>query len=777
MFDARSGLAAWRWGGFVAVACLLLVGRAYAKEVLLKNGTVLQGSATPVQGFTVGPQKHAPPGPITVYPMLLVMSDIQRFFVPAKQVAGVDKDVDLGKFETFTLTQPKGRATKTIQLVGSYTAPEPFDQFGRRTVLLQTPGGEEKVIQGVVKITPQFLKIVGISHTWETGIPTTAVKPEVLDAMLRQATKADNPDHQLAIARFYLQAGLFDQAQKELGRIRERFTELVDTVDEAQVNLAQLQAQQFLDELKLRQRAGQHILVYEQARQFRLGKVSAALARSYREFITSYQAQKERADYALVFMGELQAALKPTTLAAEVAPIRREIAEKLNFENFTRLEAFLKLADAPKLAASEKLALALSGWLLGSANAITDLEQSLRLWKARGILRDYLRTRADGYADRQEFLSRLLEIEGVGVSQVVQMLPNLPPALDAGDYEPGVIAPVRVSSPKAKLEIAYSVLLPTEYNPDHHYPLIVALRGQGRTVRQEIDFWGGVPGSPGQSMRHGYIVIAPEYADATQKSYDYGVNAHQIVLESLYDARRRFNVDSDRVFLSGHDMGGDAAFDIGFSHPDLFAGVIPFGGISEKFCKFYWSNSKSLPYYIVSGELDGKSLAGNARDLNRIMLYGYDVIYTEFLGYGQDSFYAEIHKLFTWMDRLKRARHPKEIKFTTLRETDNRCHWLQISGLPKTVTDIDWADKAKKIKPMTVTAEATPGNTVHIACQADHVTLWLSPEVIDFDKRVSVKVKGNLRWNDFVKPDLGAMLEELRRHGDREELYWAVLEF
>ena len=47
------------------------------------------------------------------------------------------------------------------------------------------------------------------------------------------------------------------------------------------------------------------------------------------------------------------------------------------------------------------------------------------------------------------------------------------------------------------------------------------------------------------------------------------------MLNSLRDACRRFSVDSDRVFISGHSMGGDAAWDLGTAHPDLWAGMIP----------------------------------------------------------------------------------------------------------------------------------------------------------------------------------------------------------
>ena len=72
------------------------------------------------------------------------------------------------------------------------------------------------------------------------------------------------------------------------------------------------------------------------------------------------------------------------------------------------------------------------------------------------------------------------------------------------------------------------------------------------------------------------------------------------MLASLRDACRRFAVDTDRVFLSGHSMGGDAAWDIGLAHPDLWAGVIPIvGRIADSYCTFYWENARNVPFYVV----------------------------------------------------------------------------------------------------------------------------------------------------------------------------------
>ncbi len=43
------------------------------------------------------------------------------------------------------------------------------------------------------------------------------------------------------------------------------------------------------------------------------------------------------------------------------------------------------------------------------------------------------------------------------------------------------------------------------------------------------------------------------------------------VLASLMDAKRRFSIDNDRVYLSAIILGGDGAWDIATAHPDLWA--------------------------------------------------------------------------------------------------------------------------------------------------------------------------------------------------------------
>jgi pimeloyl-ACP methyl ester carboxylesterase len=82
------------------------------------------------------------------------------------------------------------------------------------------------------------------------------------------------------------------------------------------------------------------------------------------------------------------------------------------------------------------------------------------------------------------------------------------------------------------------------------------------------------------------------------------------VLGALRESLRRFSIDTDRVFLSGHSMGGDAAWDIGLAHPDLWAGLVAISPAAGKYVNHYWHNARTLPMYLVGGELDAASFGG-----------------------------------------------------------------------------------------------------------------------------------------------------------------------
>jgi pimeloyl-ACP methyl ester carboxylesterase len=327
------------------------------------------------------------------------------------------------------------------------------------------------------------------------------------------------------------------------------------------------------------------------------------------------------------------------------------------------------------------------------------------------------------------------------------------------------------------------VQLPPEYDPLRHYPTIVALADAGVTPEQVLDFWAGPLDEEkggerlGQATRHGYIVIAVDWQQPHQFTYDYSAGEHHAVLSALRDACRRFAVDMDRVFLTGHGIGGDAAWDIGVAHPDVWAGMIPIVAIADRYVGRYAKNASYVPWYVVAGELDADKMAHNAGELDRYMKPNTDVTVVEYLGRGYEPFGDEIQRLFDWMGRRRRTM-PKEIDCVSMRPWDNFFWWLEAEGLPaKTmVSPADWPP-SRGARPARLRGQRMAVNKLWISLQAEKVTVWLSPELVDLDEPLVVEVNNrSIGPRDrLVRPDLKVLLEDVRTRADRQHPFWAKL--
>ena len=226
-------------------------------------------------------------------------------------------------------------------------------------------------------------------------------------------------------------------------------------------------------------------------------------------------------------------------------------------------------------------------------------------------------------------------------------------------------------------------------------------------------------------------------------------------------------------------MGGDAAWDIGLAHPDLWAGVIPIVAQSDRYCNLYWENARYVPFYVVAGELDGAKLAKNARDLDRYLRRGFDTTVVEYPGRGHEDFYDEILRIFDWMGRFHRNFFPREFTCETMRPWDNFFWWVEVQGLPprSMVDPADWPPPAGT-QPVQVKATINDKNGLNVRTGTSQVTVWLSPKMVDFKQRSTITVNGR-RLNSadqMIRPDLHVLLEDVRTRGDRQHPFWARLD-
>jgi predicted esterase len=476
--------------------------------------------------------------------------------------------------------------------------------------------------------------------------------------------------------------------------------------------------------------------------------------------------------------------------AAFPEDIRRSSFTGLTFNTLPRLEPFLQLAEDRSLQPEQKLALAVSGWLVGPKDTQTQFAVAMSLFEVRNLIDRYLA--AGTHVERQEILSEIARREAGTPAFLHKLLAQLaPPLKTVAQQLPGYYELQVDSGLSGEAPATYFVQLPPEYDPSARYPAIVTLNGTltvaGNSVIRpteqpkpsQIDWWCGSPGEDGmrrgQAMRHGYIIIAPAWSTHRQTTYEYTAREHAVVLASLRDACRRFSIDTDRVFLQGHGTGGDAAWDIGLAHPDLWAGVIPIVGRSDKYCMRYWQNAKTLPFYCVSGELDAELVVQNAREYDRFMKNGFDVTVTEYRGRGHEHFIEDQLDIFDWMKRKRRNFYPEEFSAVTMRPWDNFFYWIEIGELPEraNVPPANFDEKNPKSTPLKVEAKMLATNGLR-ASGTPNLTVYLSPNMnLDFSKIVEVSIGSARPRRVNVEPSAELLLEDARTRADRQHPFWA----
>jgi hypothetical protein len=222
-------------------------------------------------------------------------------------------------------------------------------------------------------------------------------------------------------------------------------------------------------------------------------------------------------------------------------------------------------------------------------------------------------------------------------------------------------------------------------------------------------------------------------------------------------------------------MGGDAVWDIGLAHPDSWAGVLPIVAVADKFVTRYAVNAPYSAWYMVAGELDGDKMSRNATELDRYLKPNTDITVTEYLGRGYEPFGDDLQRMFDWMSRRQR-KIPRQIDCVSMRPWDNFFWWLEAEGLPPKamVTPSSWPP-ARSVRPAPISGKRLETNKVSVKMQAGKITVWLSPELVDFAQPLVVEVNGrNITPRDrIVRPDLNVLLEDVRTRADRQHPFWA----
>ena len=259
----------------------------------------------------------------------------------------------------------------------------------------------------------------------------------------------------------------------------------------------------------------------------------------------------------------------------------------------------------------------------------------------------------------------------------------------------------------------YAVHFPTGYDPAPDSPadslsaLVLTLHGAGVRAEGQADAYKPKPWA---------FIVAP--TNRRPFGFDWQDWGRLDALEVLNNALASYPVDPDRVYLTGHSMGGHGVWHVGLAHPDLFAAMGPGAGWTSFGLYVPWflqkssifaepaqlavrdavlredqplsvvENAANLPVFIFQGGADDNVPPTHPRMfVTRLDDLGYTYRYKEIPGVGHwwgidslNTSCVDDPDLWEFFRGLKRDPWPAHIVFKTANPArSNRAYWLTLN--------------------------------------------------------------------------------------------------
>jgi len=223
----------------------------------------------------------------------------------------------------------------------------------------------------------------------------------------------------------------------------------------------------------------------------------------------------------------------------------------------------------------------------------------------------------------------------------------------------------------------YRLYVPGGYDGKRQYPLVVALHGtagnqntffddaryQQRSIREAAD-------------RRQMLVVCPH----GRGPREYRGAAEHDVFSVMAEVERKFKVDPDRVYITGHSMGGTGAAYLALHHPDVFAAAAPLSAA------YGWPwlapNARHVPFWWVSGGLDRSwFLFGTNLGVEGMRAAGAAVQQTILETGDHYGPVRDMDAVLAWMGRHRLVRHPREYTFVVDTPLHGQAYWTRVEAL------------------------------------------------------------------------------------------------
>jgi hypothetical protein len=346
-----------------------------------------------------------------------------------------------------------------------------------------------------------------------------------------------------------------------------------------------------------------------------------------------------------------------------------------------------------------------------------------------------------------------------------------------------------------KVEHYYAVTVPAAYDPARRYQVRFQLHGgvMGRSTNQPRNA-GDIGALAGAEQ---FYVIPYGWTEAPWWSEDQVLNMSAIV-DTL---KRTYNIDENRVVVSGVSDGATGAYYLAMRETTPFASFLPLNGFIMVLAnvdagihdQLYPNNLRNKPLFVVNGGRD------RLYPISAVEPY---VLHMKKTGVAIDYHPQPLgeHNTAWWPDvkdsyEKLTSDHPRDpsparLTWETSNLKHNRAHWLVIDKLGAQASDVRNLSDVNDFSPIEVMAiplfdRREPSGRVDLVRNGNAVeattrgvaayTLLVSPDAFDLTQPIKVTSNGRVVFDARVQPSVATLMKWAARDDDRTMLYAAEI--
>jgi len=358
-------------------------------------------------------------------------------------------------------------------------------------------------------------------------------------------------------------------------------------------------------------------------------------------------------------------------------------------------------------------------------------------------------------------------------------------------------------------EFSYALDVPPGYDPARAYQVRFQLHG-GVAASREANERRGRSGIGRLAGTEQIYVLPAGWNEAPWWS-DAQVANLSAILDTI---KRTYNIDENRVVVSGVSDGGTGAYYVAMRDTTPYAAFLPLNGFilvltnvtQDTVVDLCPNNLRNKPFFAVNGGRDPLyPISIVEPSVEHLAKGGVDITYRPQPQAGHDtSWWPQVKDAFeTFVRDHPRSPLPDRLTWETSdTRRSGRAHWLQIDALG---TRPDDARNLPDLNQVTLPAESesgsrsTPGlkvarqifkrtgqpgrvdvvrsgNVVEtISRGVTQFTLLISPDQFDFSRPVRVVVNGRVAFDGPVEKSVATLMKWAARDNDRTMLFGAEL--